>query len=196
MITGGQVRPRRPNSAIASSTALRIPGSPSPSTSMRKSVPKAPPLWTAQSSIQSDVGLDPVLDVGGENADVVAGIAPGDRVATIGAKRQVSRDAFGGAAYRALESDEAAGQHRLVSEHGINPRHADIGAYGPLILLRDVEVLDDCPEHLLRQLLRLTIAHAHERMLDVVGQGRRGKTMGLVGRLFEQCLGNSATGAG
>ena len=95
------------------------------------------------------VGLDPVLDVGREHAHVVARIPSSDRVASIGAQRQVPRDAFSGTAHCAFQRHEAAGQHRLVSHDGIDPRHADIGAHGPLILLSDIEILHDRPEHLL-----------------------------------------------
>ena len=113
-------------------------------------------------------------------------------MAPIGTQRQVPCDAFGGTAHCAFEPDEAAGQHRVVSDHGIDPRHADIGAHGPLILLGDMEILHNRPEHLPGQLLRFAIAHTHERLLHVVGQGRRSEPVGLVDRFFEQCFGDPA----
>ena len=140
------------------------------------------------------VGLDAILDVRREHPHVVPGIAPRNRMAAIGAQRQVTRDPLRRTAYRTLQGDEPAGQHGLVADHGIDARNADVGAHGPLILLGGMEVLHDGPEHLLRQFLGFAIAHAHERLLDVVRQGRRREPMRLVRCFFEQCLGDPAGG--
>ena len=93
-----------------------------------------------------------------------------------------------------LQRDEATGQHRLVAEHGVDARHAHVGTDGTLILLRGLEVLDDCAKHLLRKLLGFAAVHAHERLLRVGGQGGRGEAVGLAGRFFEKLPGNPTGG--
>ena len=121
MITGGQVRP-----GARTRQSRRAP--PCESRAVRPRPPASGNRCRTRRLVDRAeldpvrVGLDPVLDVRRKHPDIVPGIASRDRMAAIGAQRQVTRDPLRRTAYGTLQGDEPAAQHRLVADHGIDAR--------------------------------------------------------------------------
>ena len=136
-------------------------------------------------------GLEAVVDARRHDADVVAGVAAGERMNAVGAKRHVFGGAGGGGAQGAFEGDEAAFELHVVAGLHVEAGQAGVAAHGALLADGDIGVIDDGEQGPLGVGVGFALGGFDERVLGIERHGDGRAAVEFVGNFFEFFVGDS-----
>ena len=182
-MAGWQARPRLPNctsvSEIEPLDAVRaVPGEQHPVVRAEQ-----PALMDGGQLHPVRVRLKAVFDLGRADAHIVAVVGPPERMDPVGAQGHGRGGAGRRLADRALQTDEAPLDPRLVAGLDVEAGHAGVGAHRPAVGLGGLPIPDHGLEHEPRQLVALLPQHRPDPLAvvlrDLDRRGRHDPVRGL-----------------